>query len=192
MANKVQFNLKNVAYATLVENQSSSGLVSVSYGDVKRVNGAVSVDLAQDGEMTDFYADGGKYYVTRSNQGYSGSLEMALIPDSMLVDIFDMKEDEEGVLFDNANDVPRDFALMFQIDGDVEETYYCFYKCSASRPSITSRTNEESKEPQTMTLELSVSPMLDDGKIMAKATAENMNADDWYANPYGYDQGGDA
>lgn len=187
--NKVQFNLKNVHYAILTESESE-GNVTCSYGDTYAVRGAVSVDLAQEGEMSPFYADGIKYYITRSNQGYSGSLELALVPDSMMERIFGMSIDSSGVLEDNANDVPNDFALMFQIDGDDSERFYCFYKCSASRPSIASRTNEESKEPQTMTLELSVSPMLDDGKIMAKTSATSeMDADDWFEHPYGYGGG---
>lgn len=184
--NKVQFNLKNVYYAVLTEEESG-GEISVSYGTSKAVRGAVSVDLAQEGEMSPFYADGIKYYITRSNQGYTGSLEMAMIPDTMLVDIFGMEhKSADDVIIETSEDKPKDFALMFQIDGDSRETFYCLYKCSASRPSIASRTNEESKEPQTMTLDLSVSPMLDTGRIMAKSNSDEFDIEAWVAKPYGY------
>lgn len=190
--NKVQFNLKNVHYSILTEEESE-GTISCSYGTSKPVRGAVSIDLAQEGEMTPFYADGIKYYITRSNQGYSGSLEMAMIPDTMLVDIFGMTYNSaDKTLIEKAEDKPKDFALFFQIDGDTNETFYCFYKCSASRPSIASRTNEESKDPQTMTLDLSVSPTLDDGKIMAKSTSEEFDIEAWVETPYGYGDFGGA
>lgn len=189
--NKVQFNLKNVHYAILTETESD-GDITCSYGDTKAVRGAVSIDLSQEGEMSPFYADGIKYYITRSNQGYSGSLEMAMITDEMLVDIFGMEhKSTDDVIIENVDDKPKDFALMFQIDGDSRETFYCLYKCSASRPSIASRTNEESKEPQTMTLDISISPMLDTGRIMAKSNSDEYDIEAWVEIPYGYgNQGG--
>lgn len=159
--NKVQFNLKNVHYATILTDTEEE----TTYDDVVAVPGAVSLDLSQEGEITPFYADGIKYYIASSNSGYAGTLELARIPDQMLADIWGMTKNADGVITETV-DVPfNDFALMFQIDGDENETLYTFYKCSAQRPTIASQTNEETKEPQTATLELSISPRIVDGKI---------------------------
>ena len=167
---KVQFNLKNVYYAILTETENQ-GVITETFGTPKKVAGAVSIDLSQEGEMTPFYADGVKYYIAQNNQGYQGSLEMARIPDSMLQDIWGMALDTDGVIIENVNKEYKYFALLFQIDGDKDEQLYTFYKCSASRPNIASQTNEESKNPQTQTLELSISPLLSNGNVMAKTSA---------------------
>ena len=45
------------------------------------VPGSVSLSLEAQGELTPFYADGIKYYVSSSNSGYEGDWEMALITD---------------------------------------------------------------------------------------------------------------
>lgn len=191
MANKVQFNLKNVHYAVLTETESG-GDISESYGDVKAVRGAVSVSLAQDGEMSSFYADGVKYYNTTSNQGYSGSLEMAKIPVEMLEDVWGMDTDDNGVLVENANDEVKAFALLFQIDGDIEEEYYCFYKCNATRPNIDSKTNEESKEPNTQSLDLTISPLLSNGDVKVSTTDDTTTEvrGNWFNVVYGFENSG--
>lgn len=189
--NKVQFNLKNVHYAILTEEENDGNIVC-SYGESHPVRGAVSVDLAMEGEMSPFYADGVKYYVAKGNQGYSGSIELARIPDSMLANVFGMKKKPDGVIVETVEDEVKDFALFFQVDGDATDTFYVFYKCSASRPSIASQTNEESKEPQTQTLELTISPTLDNGKIKAHTTADaEYDIDAWVESPYGYGDAGD-
>lgn len=174
--NKVQFNLKNVHYALLTETLSTSGVYSESWGTPKAVKGAVSIELTQDGEMSPFYADGYKYFVSQSNQGYSGSLEMARIPVDMLKDVWGMTASTSGVLIENANAVAKPFALLFQIDGDASEDLYAFYKCDAQRPNISSSTNEEGKEPQTQTLQLTISPLLSDGKVKGSTTEATTTA----------------
>ena len=190
MANKVQFNLKNVHYAVLTESESD-GNISESYGDVKAVRGAVSVSLTQDGEMSPFYADGVKYFIANSNQGYSGTLEMAKIPVTMLEDVWGMENDDNGVLVENAEDEIREFALMFEIDGDEDAELYCFYKCSAARPNIDSKTNEESKEPSTQSLDLTISPLLSNGNIKAHTTDDTTTLvrKSWFNKVYGFDGG---
>lgn len=174
---KVQFNLKNVHYAILTETSSGE-----SYGTPVAVPGAVSITLDQDGETTAFYADGVKYYTAMSNAGYSGSLEIARVPDQMLLDIWGMEKDAKGVIMESVSTNYKDFALLFQIDGDADSQHFVFYKCSATRPSITSQTNTETKEPQTATLNLSIAPLLSNGDIKGKtsATSDATTVASWY------------
>ena len=81
--NKVKFNLWNVHYAPLIENT----IDKVKYGTPIPIPGAVSLSLDPTGENTPFYADGIEYYTISNNMGYSGDLEIALIPESFRVDI---------------------------------------------------------------------------------------------------------
>ena len=76
MSNKIKFGLKNVHYAVVTE---SGGVVS--YGTPKHIPGAVNLTLSAAGESVQFYADDIVYYEENTNNGYEGSLEMALIPE---------------------------------------------------------------------------------------------------------------
>ena len=165
--NKVQFNLKNVHYA---KQTVAEGVVS--FAKPVPVPGAVSLSLNPQGDLTKFYADGVVYYQTASNDGYSGDLEMARFPDQMLKDIWGYTEGTTSkVLTENANVEPAVFALLYQIDGDVDGEYYVMYACTGTRPAISSKTNSNTKEPKTRTSTINAVPMAN-GKVMARTTSE--------------------
>ena len=89
----------------------------------------------------------------------------------MLKDVWGFAEDTNKVLIEDASIEPKEFALLFQIDGDATESLYALYSVTAKRPAISSKTNEKSKEPQTQSLSMTAIP-LPDGKVRARTTAE--------------------
>ena len=148
MANKVKYNLKNVHYAV-----ATTG----GYTTPVAISGAVNLTLDPQGDDYVFYADGIKYFEYHTNNGYSGSLEMALIPEDFKKDV--LGEVVSGGKVFELDDVQIvNFALGFQIDSDEKENLYWFYNCSASRPSVAGQTKEESIEVNTETLNISNSP----------------------------------
>lgn len=174
--NKVKFNIKNCYYA----KKTDSGFITPV-----ALPGAVSLTLEQQGELEAFYADGVKYYVSSSNGGYEGDLELALITDEFRKDILSETEDANGVLIENANAQTSEFAFAFQIDGDQIPTLFWFYNCTATRPSISSKTNEANKTPQTDSVKLSCSAD-DKGIVRAKTTPASYEAvkETWFAEVY--------
>lgn len=161
--NKVRFGLKNVHYAIM----NSGG----TYGTPVAVPGAVNLDLTPAGDTQKFYADNIAYYVTIANQGYEGTLELAKIPDTMLEEVWGYSLGSTSkVLTEDASAEPKTFALLFQVDGDQGNEYYVMYSCNAARPAVGSQTVEETKEPRTQTVDLTVSARTD-GKVYAKTTA---------------------
>lgn len=174
--NKVKFNIKNAYYAKKAEE---------GYATPVAMPGAVSISLEQQGELSAFYADGIKYYVSSSNGGYEGDLEMALIPDEFRKDILGEVEDSNKVLFENVNAVKSEFALAFQIDGDTIPTLFWFYNCTATRPNVESNTTEDSIEPVTEKLTISCAPD-SDGNVRAKTTPDSYDTvkDRWFAEVY--------
>lgn len=163
--NKVQFNLKNVHYAVLTD---TAGVIS--YGTPVAVPGAVTLTLDPQGDVKKFYADGITYYQSVSNQGYSGDLEMARIPDAMLKDVWGLTEGTTSkVLTESATVEPKAFALLYQIDGDAGNQCYALYNCTGTRPGIGSQTTNESKDPQTQKTAISAVPLAS-GSVMARTT----------------------
>ena len=147
--------------------------------------GAVSITLTQQGELTPFYADGIKYYVSASNGGYEGDLVMALIPDQFRTDVLGEEEDTNKVLFENANNRPKEFAFGFTIDGDQGPVKFWFYNCTATRPSVEAQTNEDTITPQTDTLTISASSNTD-GTVRARTTYQTSDEvmTGWYTEVY--------
>lgn len=164
--NKVQFNLKNVHYAKQVVEDGV-----VSFAAPVHVPGAVTLTMSPQGEVTKFYADGVVYYQASNNDGYSGDLEMAKYPDQMLKDIWGYEEGTVSkVLTENANAETAAFALLYQIDGDVDNELYVMYACTGTRPGVGSKTKSNTKEPQTQSSTITAVPMAD-GKVLARTTA---------------------
>ena len=77
MANKIKYNLKNVHAAKLTKGPDGA----YKYEVPKAIPGAVSISLDAEGDSSPFYADGIVYFRSTSNNGYSGDLEIALIPE---------------------------------------------------------------------------------------------------------------
>lgn len=154
MANKVKYGLSNCYYAVLTE--STSG---ITYGTPVALPGAVSMSLDQEGDTNKFRADNIDYYVSISNNGYSGDLELALIPDSFAVDVMgETVSTATGLQYELADAKPKAFALLFQFEGDQTSTRHVLYNCKATRPQLASNTTEDTIEPVTETINLTASP----------------------------------
>ena len=167
MGNKVKFNICNVHYAPITIGTDGA----VTFATPVAMPGAVSLSLDPNGEPESFYADGIEYYTINNNMGYDGDLELAMIPESFRTDIFKETADSNKVLVEDANSETGAFALRFEFDGDVKKIRHVLYNCSASRPKIESKTNEESREVQTETLSVKARPLAS-GYVKAK-TGDN-------------------
>lgn len=179
--NKVKYNLKNAHYALLTMGEDGA----VTYGMPVALPGSVSLSLDANGEPENFYADGIAYYVINNNMGYDGDLELALIPESFRTDVLKEKLDSKGVLIENSDAELAQFALLFEFDGDVRHIRHVMYNCSASRPKIEGKTNEDKKEVQTETLTIKATPLAD-GKVKAKTgnTTDAAVYAGWYKAVY--------
>jgi len=179
--NKVKYNLKNAHYALLTIGEDGT----VTYATPVPMPGSVSISLDANGEPENFYADGIAYYVINNNMGYEGDLELAMIPESFRTDALKEMLDDNGVLIENSEVEMAAFALLFEFDGDKKHIRHVMYNCTASRPGIEGKTNEDSKEVQTETLTIAALP-LPSGMVKAKTgnTTDATVYADWYKSVY--------
>lgn len=177
MANKVKFNICNVHYALF--DRSEEGVIK--YKTPVAIPGAVSISLDPNGEPESFYADGIEYYTISNNMGYDGDLELALIPEHFRVDVLKEENDGNNVLIESSFAETENFALLFEFDGDKKKIRHVMYNCSASRPKLEGKTNEESREVQPETLSLQARP-LPNGQV--KARTSDATTDETYNNWY--------
>jgi len=160
--NKVMFGLKNVHYALVTETtDSTTGVISTTYGSPKAWPGAVSLSLDPEGDTNKFYADDTVYYTLTSNAGYSGDFECAVIPEDVAVDLLGQTEDSKGGILETDKDVQAYFALLYEIDGDAKARRFVNYKCQLSRPSVGGETKEDTTEPKTQTATITSLPRAD-------------------------------
>lgn len=185
MSNKVKYNLKNVHAAKLTETVTE-GVTSYSYATPQAIPGAVSITLDAEDDSSPFYADGIVYFRSYANNGYSGDLEIALIPEWFRTEILKEVLDTNGILVEKADHAESvKFALLFEFDGDERAIRHVMYNCSASRPSIESSTKEETIEPGTETLSLTADPR-EDGLVKSRIgdTTAKATYDGWYQSVY--------
>ena len=185
MGNKVKYNLKNVHAAKLTESVVD-GAVKYTYAAPQAIPGAVSISLDAEGDSSPFYADGIVYFRSVANNGYSGELEIALIPEWFRTDILQETLDSNGVLVEKSDQAESvKFALLFEFDGDVRAIRHVMYNCTASRPSIESETKEDTIEPGTEKLSLTADPR-EDGLVKSR-TGDTTSAEtyqNWYKSVY--------
>lgn len=186
--NKVKYNLLNVHVVPITK--ADDGTITFDKSNVMRIPGAVSMSLPPAGEQNIFYADGTKYFITNGNDGYEGTIEFAIVPDEFNEEYLGNVKTTEGVIVEDKDANLKHFALMWQFDGDAHSTRHIMYDCVASRPEITSKTNEANIEVQTETMNITCGSVYNDylkkNLVKAKTTADTDQSvyDAWFTDPY--------
>jgi phi13 family phage major tail protein len=183
MPNKVKYGLKNVHYAPITVGQDGK----FTYGTPIPIPGAVELSLEPRGDMVEFYADDMLYFSAPNNQGYDGTLSIALIPEQFAVDCLgEVKDDTDMVLTEKADAKPKPFAFLFEFDGDVKATRHVMYNCTANRPKVSGASKTDSVDVQPDELTFVASPRPTDRAVKTKTTDTTPAAvyDAWYTAVY--------
>lgn len=183
--NKVTFGLSNV-HIWPITATSEDG--TPTYGTLWAEKGATEISLDMSGDSTEFYADNVKYYVATANNGYSGTATFARMSDSYREKILKEVTDQGSVHFENADNVPTEFAMAYEIEGDVSKTRFLFYRCSGSRPKAGSATKENGVTVNTEQININAMPRIDNKYVKAWCDDTASTAyTGWYgAAPYEY------
>lgn len=155
--NKVRYGLSNVHVGTvMIAEEGGEPTFSVP----KAYPGAVNLTLDAEGEQSIFYADNIAYFVTNSNNGYTGELEMAYLPDWFETEYLGAIESQEGMIVETSNLANTLAYMMFQFEGDVNATKYIIYNCTFGRPSLEGSTKEDTTEPNTTSIPFTSVPLV--------------------------------
>lgn len=147
MANAVKFGISKAYYAVYDESTGK-------YLAPVPLKGAVSMSLSREGDESSFYADNIVYYSMTTNNGYTGEFSLAMAPQSVYTDLLGQSKDDNGMLVESTDDKQITFALLYEVDGNVEKQRFCFYNCTLSRPESEANTTEDTVEPDTDTLSI--------------------------------------
>lgn len=177
MANKIKYGIKNVYYAVATDD----GQGVLTYATPVALKGAVSLSLDAQGDTNTFYADNIAYFTATANNGYQGDLELALIPDDFRTAILGETLNTDGIYVEKADDKAKEFALLFQFEGDENATRHCLYRCTASRPSVASATQEESIEPQTESITITAMPRINDSVVKSRCPSSATGYTNWFS-----------
>ena len=180
--NKVFYGLSNVHYA-LLKDDSMSG--NPSFEAPIPILGAVGFSPSPDNADGSFFADNRNYFSASKNNGYAGDLEMAKFPDEFLASVLGWEIDKNGALIEISDGMTREFALLFEIDGDKKGRRNVFYCCAGNAPTQDYKTTGNSIEPTVQKMGIKATPLVFealDGKAIPKASIEYGVADKAWAN----------
>ena len=143
---KVRFGLSKAYYA-VIDNDT--------YGTPVALPGAVSLTLNREGSDPEkFWADNIAYYVAPAvNGGYTGTLTLAIVPDSFKVAVLGEVVDDNGMQVEISDTAAKSFALMYEVEGDKDKKRYVFFNCTAQRVAAPANTKSDSTTPDTQDLE---------------------------------------
>ncbi|NTZ20935.1 phage tail protein [Paenibacillus sp. JMULE4] len=166
--NKVTFGLEKVHIA-FVDAQAAE---QPAWETPIAIPGAVRWTPTTVGEASTFYADNTAYFTVTANNGYTGELEMANVPDAVLAEMLGWEIDNNGALIEISDAIPKKFALLGQVQGDKRNRRFVYYDCVAARPAKERTTKNESITPATDVLSLTISPIEIDGRMLVKGDLE--------------------
>lgn len=166
--NKVTYGLDKVHLAF----RDSTATEQPAWKAPQAVQGAVRWTPTAVGDSSTFYADNLAYFVITANNGYTGELEMANVPDAILAEMLGWEIDDNGMIVEIADAIPKPFALLGQVKGDKRNRRFVYYECVASRPAKERTTKNESITPATDVLSLTISPIEVDGRTIVKGDLE--------------------
>lgn len=142
---KVVYGLKNVHYA--IYNAAEK-----TYGEWKRIPGAVSLTADSDASQNDFYADDVVYATISASGKETGSIEFAAMTKDIYTDLFGYVEDAtSGLTYKDTEPTSITVALGYEVSGNENKQRGLRYNVTLTEPSQSANTMTDSTNPDTVT-----------------------------------------
>ena len=153
MANKVEFGISNLYVGTYTVGTTGT----VTMGTPYHTAGAISFSPEEQSESNNFYADNVIYWSGYSGGTFEGDLEVAKFDDTFKTQFLGyIQKASDGGLAVVKNATKPKVYLAFQVEGDAESRRIIMYNCSLGGITREYATEEDSIEPATETIEVTV------------------------------------
>ena len=152
MANKVEFGISNLYVGTYSVDTTGSVTMGTPYHQA----GAVSFSPEEQSEANNFYADNVIYWSGYTGGTFEGDLEVAKFDDTFKTQFLGYISKGDGGLAVVKNAVKPKVYIAFQVEGDAESRRIIMYNCSLGGITREYATEEESIEPATETIAVTV------------------------------------
>lgn len=179
MANKVEFGISNLYVGTYTDD----GEGNVTLGSPYHQKGAVSFAPEEQSESTNFYADNIAYWSGFSGGTFEGDLEVAKFDDSFKTQFLGYRRLTNGGLANVKGSIKPNVYIAFQVEGDAESRRVILYNCALGGITREFNTIEETKEPTTETIPVTVTGDNGTGVSMASFTPDDAGYDTLFTSP---------
>lgn len=153
MANKVEFGISNLYVGTYSVDTTGTVTMGTPYHQA----GAISFSPEEQSENSKFYADNVVYWSGYTGGTFEGDLEVAKFDDAFKTQFLGyIQKASDGGLAVVKNATKPSVWIAFEVDGDSEKRRCIMYNCSLGGITREYSTIEESKEPATETIAVTV------------------------------------
>ena len=152
MANKVEFGISNLYVGTYSVDTTGSVTMGTPYHQA----GARSFSPEEQSESNKFYADNVVYWSGYTGGTFEGDLEVAKFDDTFKKQFLGYIQKADGGIGVVKNATKPNVYIAFQVEGDAESRRIIMYNCSLGGITREYNTEEESIEPATETIAVTV------------------------------------
>ncbi len=153
MANKVEFGISNLYVGTYTVGTTGTATMGTPYHQA----GAISFSPEEQSESNNFYADNVIYWSGYTGGTFEGDLEVAKFDDTFKTQFLGyIQKASDGGLAVVKNATKPKVYIAFQVEGDSESRRIIMYNCSLGGITRAYATEEESIEPATETIAVTV------------------------------------
>ena len=180
MANKVEFGISNLYVGTYSVGTTGTVTMGTPYHQA----GAISFSPEEKSESNNFYADNVIYWSGYSGGTFEGDLEVAKFDDTFKTQFLGyIQKASDGGLAVVKNATKPKVYIAFQVEGDAESRRIIMYNCSLGGITREYATEEESIEPATETIAVTVAGDNNTGISMVSYNQATTGYSTLFTNP---------
>ena len=180
MANKVEFGISNLYVGTYTVGTTGTVTMGTPYHQA----GAVSFSPEEQSESNNFYADNVIYYSGFTGGTFEGDLEVAKFDDSFKTQFLGyIQKASDGGLAVVKNATRPKVYIAFQVEGDAESRRVIMYNCSLGGITREYNTTEDTIEPATETIAVTVAGDNNTGISMVSYGQSSTGYSTLFTNP---------
>jgi phi13 family phage major tail protein len=166
--NRTEYGLSDCYYSVYANG---------TYQSPVRIPGAVSLEVSSGSTISTAKSRFFTLPVGCTVGGYSGTLEIANIPQSFFQDVLGYSVDSSGVVIEKNKKKKVHFALLHQTKGTAENVRYCWYNCFC--PGV-----DFSRSQSMASIKIPLTIADKGGIIRAFATENNGKYKSWFDEVY--------